>query len=638
MTQHRRSSKHRAVRPNDRGQLSLRQLESIHTALEKEGVFALIRQYRNRVENTVRPRGRPESISVEAFLTLTTALIENGDAPLLANVAQALRFRLSLQAARALGIPDDVYALERDPQRRTYWDVKGTDDEDTVTFFVSPENLYDRVQSANDRLSVLVEPYPNVATRHARPIHEVEADIALLVPEEVAAKHARLDDLLNGIVRASTHRFARRARRHFMRNWGGSVAIDGTKVPVYCTDGRGGVPIKQRAKHPEWLHHPEAMASYHVRTGNHAGCEDDGVTPVHPRDLVDSDWAYESHFAVACGGPTATGAFPEIALGISFDSPAGRIGENSLTALKSATIAAAQFGKEPAYVVADRAILPNAKFSKFQQPARNLGWRLVMDYRKDQLGKLQAQRTTTKGPRRRVTEEVGEADPLRGLAMIEGDFYCPGIPDALADAEQLVRDHKIDLGTWRERVQQRQRYLATRKEQLNADGRARFACPATTLGGHLTCPLRPGAAPDNKTRTRVEDPPVHPGEVCTTERSSVAITLQETTGKYAQDLRFGTAPWAHQWGQRNVVEGFNKSVKEENHENLGEGKRRRVRGFAKQAILVALMVFSANVRHIRKFISEDTQPEPEPVEADERHTGPTSIEPPSAAPLGVPPP
>jgi len=76
----------------------------------------------------------------------------------------------------------------------------------------------------------------------------------------------------------------------------------------------------------------------------------------------------------------------------------------------------------------------------------------------------------------------------------------------------------------------------------------------------------------------------------------------DTTGKYAQDYPYDSPQRSTMTGRRNAVESYNGMLKEKDHEALEDGGRRRVRGFAKQALIVALMVFSANVRSIRTFM------------------------------------
>lgn len=597
-----RSRKSRAVVHTDRGALSVNQVARIFKAFHIGGVFENVSKLRYGSGIVGPRRGRPESIPIEAVLVVLAALIETGQAPLLTNVAQAMRHRLDYASAALLGLPPDIYDLTGETRGRTFWDVKGTDDEEGAMFVVSSQTLYDRTQAAFDRLASLVEPYRGVASREARPWADVARRLDELDPDEVEAQRRRLFELMNRIVRASLLRFSRGDSRTILRSWRGDIAVDSTKVPIHGPEGKGGVPTYLRAEHPNWPHHPEAMAGYYVRQGNHAGFEDDGVTNLGHAGLREVVWAYEAHVAVAITPRDSPRNVPNIALGVSFDSPAGRIAENSLTAVRSVTEVCEELGTRPGFIVSDRAIFPGSKYEKFQKPVREMDWKVAGDYRKDQLGGVRPPRPPRNGMRRPLAEAESISDPLRGLRMVEGDLYCPGMPPALVSAEADRRDGLIDTQTHSDRMARRELYLATRKERFNREGRGRFTCPAITPGGHVSCPLR-GFPVDDNVRTEIEHVPEQPGDVCTAQ-GSVAVTLDDTTGKYAQDARYRSDEWSRLWGARNMVEGFNAALKEADHEDLENGARRRVIGFAKQALLVALMIYSVNVRRLRAFIIE----------------------------------
>ena len=53
---------------------------------------------------------------------------------------------------------------------------------------------------------------------------------------------------------------------------------------------------------------------------------------------------------------------------------------------------------------------------------------------------------------------------------------------------------------------------------------------------------------------------------------------------------------------RNTIEGFNGYVKDANHEALDQPGRRRVRGYAAQYLLTAMLIVSANLRKIDTFL------------------------------------
>ena len=56
---------------------------------------------------------------------------------------------------------------------------------------------------------------------------------------------------------------------------------------------------------------------------------------------------------------------------------------------------------------------------------------------------------------------------------------------------------------------------------------------------------------------------------------------------------------------RNSVEGFNGFVEPGAHEALDDPEPRRLRGVAAQAVLVAFLLFGANLRKISAFLAEE---------------------------------
>jgi hypothetical protein len=93
------------------------------------------------------------------------------------------------------------------------------------------------------------------------------------------------------------------------------------------------------------------------------------------------------------------------------------------------------------FLAGDRAYT-NAKAEDFQLPARALGYRLVLDYKIDQLG---------------VQGEFG------GMLLIEGAYYCPSIPEVLVTATIDFRTGVIDEPTYLARLEERWKYRTVSK-------------------------------------------------------------------------------------------------------------------------------------------------------------------------------
>jgi len=498
--------------------------------------------------------------------------------------------------------------LKDDPQGRTFWDVKHTEEERHVTFAIAPGTVYDRVHAAMDRLARLVEPYPGIATQQPRPINEVEADLeALKERGEIDAKLERLHWLMNAIVRASLYRYNREERRTLLKPWHGSVAIDGTLVPIYSTKFGGGVRKEYRNCNSTKIHHPEAMAGWYVRTGDHGGFQEDGVTPVSAQEMKDSKWGLEAHFAITIDDEHANKAHhsPNLVFGVALGAPGARIGENSLIALKSLHKVATDNNIGSGTLVGDRAVMPNAKADKLKKPARKLGFNFCHDYTSTQLGKQQG--------------------PI-GAVQVEGQLYCPAITNAMANATKKARgrqdteDDDFDAvepdRTYKQQLERRHLYIVPTKEPLNANGEIRISCPASDPRGGVSCPLRKAVVEeikdadlrnkltdrmkDGKTRASITNPPAYPNEICTSHQLSHKVQLDDKALKYHQDYAYKSPTWYKMYGQRNQVETFNKDVKDD---GLGDTKRRRMRGYGKQGILIALFVARTNVKRINAYLA-----------------------------------
>ncbi|WP_143338076.1 hypothetical protein [Demequina sp. NBRC 110054] len=610
------SRKLKRIQSDDRNDLKPLHLDNIDMGLSHNDVAAQIRVWQFGSGTATPGPGKPESLSLYSFLILWSAVTEDGSPAPIRDVAHAMRYRLTQESAEKLGITDDVYLLT---DGRTFWDVKNTDEEETVTFEVSPDALYGRAHSAYTRLMKLVEPYPRVATQHARAIMDVEADVEALESSGFADNmRARMLWLMNAIVHGSLFRFNRAQRRVLLRHWRGSVAIDGTNVPAYAAKFTGGVRKEFRGIRSRKRHHAEAMAGWYVRTGDHGGLTDDGTAPVSDAALKKALWAYEATIAVTVDDANADDAqrVPCLVFGISFDAPAFRIGENSLTALEALAKVASNHDISPGSVVADRAIMPNAKPEKFKEPARKMGFKSCHDYTVNQLGKM--------------------AGPI-GTIMVEGRLRCPGMPEAQidatknfrarqeADAEEPIPEEQSDDaesaepdGTYRQQLDRRAMFNIKTDGPANRDGEIRISCPATDPHGNVRCPLRElvvskienraqkakfeAIMNDGRTRVDVENPPDEAvaGEICLAHQASHKVKLDEVTGKYHQDYEYKSPEWQRMYGKREHVETFNKDVKED---GLDDTKRRRGRGMAKQAIATALFFALTNVKRIRAYLN-----------------------------------
>jgi hypothetical protein len=209
---------------------------------------------------------------------------------------------------------------------------------------------------------------------------------------------------------------------------------------------------------------------------------------------------------------------------------------------------------------------------------RALGYSLVMDYKATELG-----RQANSG----------------GAVMVDGAFYCPGMPEDLVAASVDLRAGTIDAATHAARIAARGSWRLVRKQGPDKDGYERHACPAAGAHPHLCCPLRPDGAEAALGKIPVLSPPGVPGKVCTQS----AVTIAPDVGaRHRQDLAFGSPQWARVYATyRNTIEGTNGYVKDAAHESLGAPGRRRVRGIAAQSPFVGLLLMAANFRKVAAY-------------------------------------
>ena len=136
----------------------------------------------------------------------------------------------------------------------------------------------------------------------------------------------------------------------------------------------------------------------------------------------------------------------------ALDKPNKRIGPNAIDALASIRAR----GHPAGLAAADRAY-NNCTPDNFQLPMRALGYEGVWDYRSNQLG---------------------IRDNHAGALQVEGNWYCPNMPEDLVNATADFRQGLIDETAMRRRIDGRTPYLFRPKAKPDSEGHQRLMCPA----------------------------------------------------------------------------------------------------------------------------------------------------------------
>ncbi|SEG99273.1 hypothetical protein SAMN05444920_112327 [Nonomuraea solani] len=426
-----------------------------------------------------------------------------------------------------------------------------------------------RFYRAFDRLTSLLDP-----ARHDRRtrLPQAEADHLASAWADDDADHVRLRDLLQDIVTALVLTPVRWAKgRGYLARFRGDVGIDTTAAPVFAR------PPRARRSTGELIASTEITAGWH-----------------HPAGNDPPEYGYSATLTVAARTRPALGPFPQLALGLVLDTPHKRIGANAITTLKPL----ATLGLPAAFAVVDRAYTDQQP-AHFAQPARDLGYRLALDYKVDQRG---------------------VQGSVHGALLIDGSLACPLIPDRLAQAttgldDAAIRDPSDELAAL---ITAREPYLLRLKQSANAGTTDRFQRPAAGTSPSLTCPRfdrlhqhepnRPAPVDLTDSRQRAAHPAAKPRvlpPVPDTKSSELpkicrqhSITLRKDDlghlDKFRQDLAYLSPAWITTYkSARAMTEGLNGRLK--GHDlDLGDPKNRLAHGRVAQTLLIALIVTVAN--------------------------------------------
>lgn len=283
--------------------------------------------------------------------------------------------------------------------------------------------------------------------------------------------------------------------------------------------------------------------------------------------------------------------FPKLLVGMSLGRPGVAPRAHALAALQNLASAEVPRG----YAVGDKLYLPGSKPETWQEPVRKLGYRLIGDQIKGQTG------------------VQGTHD---GALLVDGNWYCPGLPKPLAEATSEYDKGKIDAETYAARLRRRGEYILREKEGPRPDASVRYKCPAMGPGATCECPLRKrDVDPAKGRRTKVLNVPTEPRGICT--KASITIPLSAAPKHAQQGPQWNTQAWHEAYNSpRQTIESHNRFLKDSAGMQLGDHSRRLVRGFAAQAFITALAVVADNIRVLKSFL---TRSEPG---SDDRPTPP----------------
>jgi hypothetical protein len=488
---------------------------------------------------------------------------------------------------------------------RTWLDVPDLDRNDEHARIAFSRRVY----RAFDRLTTALDPHR--CDRRRRPTQE-QAAIAAAAWEDTHPEHVRrrrlLQEISDRLVLVTVHLAHRRGA---FKGWLGDIGVDSTSVPSWQrppSDRRG-------------LSSVEITAGWH-----YSGGSDEGVFGYSATLLVAASRRHPEGHARA---GQRISAHPQLALGLVLDAPGKRIGPNAIHALTRL----APFGFPTGLLAADRAYTDQTT-AHFAQPARRLGYQLVLDYKK---------------------EHRGVQGTHYGALLVDGSLACPAMPAALAHAttgldDKAVRELDRDAQL-AERIAAREAFFFKLKQLPDARGAIRLQCPAAGSSPSVACPRfnqvhripasRPtvvdltnprATAAASAAKPTVPIPPTERlrpkpnGElprVC--QRPTITVHPGDLgkIDKYRQDRHYLHPSWHDAYRPvRANTEGLNGRAKGHGID-IADPRKRLAHGRVAQTILLALMIATNNVNILSTWHNATGQTPIAELEATPEPTGHT---------------
>jgi len=566
--------------------------------------------------------GRPAVISERAILVGMMLLASEHKALWISNLAQVFQLRLAPESRALLGLPPTATAFEDHLRVQKHW--------------------YSNTHNAFHRMLSVMDPFPQQRYREIN-YTMVQAILDNHDHDHERRMKARLDQFTNAFLHMTFMEQSRQLRRATKNI---DISLDQTFIHPPNKKGFSRKSLPKRVK-AEYGANPGAMkagpvevfAGLYPRKGSRpdiprGATDTTGPEEARAKGYSDLVWGWMANIAVRVDSEKPSQRrFPKLAVGLTLSLPNIAVSEEAVALMQAALTT----GLNPGLVDADKDYFAKAVTARLHEPTFNLGFTPSTDYRIDRLGVQETK---------------------RGAELIEGTYYCPGMPAALKDATKIFV-HGDDNGyfkgddeTFYKRRGERRAFELKPKEKPDAKGRVPMMCPALGDSPTVTCPLRElSKKAIDKERPGVEndDLPDFMDRIC----KQHSVSFDQNDGlRQRQAFPYKSKEWDefHKHA-RNSIESLNDQVKDGGTEQLELSTRRRVRGFAAAGVFVAILLTNYNLRTIAAFIQEELLDELNPADPtiparekrqrrrDREHYNPyTGTYPPGAKPVYGPQP
>ncbi|WP_267419507.1 MULTISPECIES: hypothetical protein [unclassified Curtobacterium] len=515
--------------------------------------------------------GRPPVLSFNALCTVVLLLAEENSPLLISDIASALHVRVTKKAREELGIAN---VKKTGNPKKDYW------------------NWYMRVKRTLDVIIELMDAWPVDNRREGMLLPERERQLQKRDPLVQAVKAPRSSLFIDALLDMSM----RAVPQQYQDAWEGGVSVDQTSIATYSQL----MPWKRDHELPG---SPEVPDEVYVEVDGRMKWAPADRPVVEPdatpypldksRQNKDFDGPasdYEQSFAaslfLSVTDPKKPDAHPQLIVAASLHQWGRSVAERTVAGIDSLL----ERGWTVKRLTADRGYSANISVNGFRRPMAERGIGLVIDYKGGRTGQLGVQKQT-----------------VHGLLEIEGGLYCPATPVDLRTATDDARERRIAPREYFKKVEARESYLARpRSGGPDGNGAIRLRCPARGKSPTVTCPLVEMHAQASKSPD-IHRPPIdedlvpgHPDLICCQDSVKVEWDDALTT---RQELHYASDEWLSVFGHdRQSMEGFNAYLK--NNRNLGDASKRRMRGLAAQAFLLAFILTAANFTRINKFLHD----------------------------------
>jgi hypothetical protein len=551
--------------------------------VDSTDIIAKLAQWRAEDNRDKRGGGRPPLLSDRTVLVICLLLVAEGS-PEMRNV---LWYRLTDQARIALGLAD-IHDSGDDTKDASDW--------------------YNRIWR---RLHQILEPLDGWrAPRRLLLLKEREEIMTLRDRNNTRIKRERLDYFTNAMLEMTFQALP----REYRRNWKGACSVDQTAVRAPSQQRRWRRDKKTKKEVPSfnkstreeinrWVMELDADL-YPVEKG----------TPVKDHSLATApgekdakkwispirwELSYMANLVIQVGDkPGVNPGHPQLIIAASLGTPNKDVGQMTVSLMQSIQ----DRGHHVSRLTADRGYNGNTKPEDFVVPMKAMGIPLVVDYNKNQKGR---------------NGGVG------GTIQVEGAHYCPATPDTLLDATIDYDDQAIDFDEYVAKIDERALYRTKRKEKPDERGHYPMVCPAIGPSATVECPFRAKHAHASKKTKRAsvieENLPSAANKPRICAQSSVDFAPEDGI-EHEQLLHYGSKEWRTTYQHdRNSMESMNNYIKE-GPERLHDPRSRRVRGLAAQQFIMTMLLVSANLRKIARFLRDTRRAEPKKKYARGRDT------------------